>query len=56
VPGKHIVAGRAPGDHPENASAHLALRHAFGSARRQLREHAQQSGGGGKRRTATAMG
>jgi len=56
VPGRHIVAGAAPGEHPEHANAHLALRHAFGAARRQLREHAQQSRGEGKRRAGTAVG
>ena len=56
VPGKHIVVGRAPGDHPERADAHLALRHAFGAARRQLREHAQLSGGEGKRRGGAKAG
>jgi len=45
VPGKHIVVGRAPGDHPEHADAYLALRDAFAAARRQLQAHAQRSRG-----------
>jgi hypothetical protein len=56
VPGKHIVVGRAPEDHPQHADAYLALRDAFGAARRQLREHARQLGGEGKRRTGTSIG
>jgi hypothetical protein len=39
IPGKHIVVGRAPGDRPAHADAHLALRTAFGAARRQLQAH-----------------
>jgi hypothetical protein len=42
VPGKHIVVGRAQGDHAEHVDAYLALRDAFGAARRQLQEHAQR--------------
>ena len=40
VPGKHIVVGRAPGDHTEHGDPYLALRDAFRVARRQLHEYA----------------
>jgi hypothetical protein len=45
VPGKHIVVGRAPGDHLEHVDAHLALRDAFRVARRLLHEHAEVARG-----------
>ena len=56
VPGKHIVVGRAPGDHPEHTDAHLALRDAFDAARRQLQAYAEQSRGRAKDRPETAIG
>jgi ribosome-associated translation inhibitor RaiA len=56
VPGKHIVVGRAPGDHPEHTDAHLALRDAFDAARRQLLAHAERSRGRAQARAGSAIG
>jgi hypothetical protein len=56
VPGKLVVVGRAPGDHPEHTDVYLALRDAFDAARRQLQAYAQQSRGRAKVRAATPLG
>jgi len=45
VPGAELVANRSPGEHHAHEDAHVALRDAFDSIRRQLEEYARQRRG-----------
>jgi len=48
LPGREIVVGHGPGEHPEYEDAYLAVRGAFAAARRQLGEAVRQRRGAAK--------
>lgn len=56
VPGKELVASRAPGGHHAHEDAYVAIRDAFAAARRQLQDFKRQQEGHVKTHTTAAHG
>jgi cold shock CspA family protein len=56
VPGREIVIGRAPTEHHAHEDVYVALRDAFGAAKRQLEDHVRRERGDTKRHEAAAEG